>query len=256
MLRARPLRTLVVLLLCSVCVFSYYWRSLLPLDAQNALSQAENSLEDTIRKTVAGVRGSQNYNAVDENAPKKKVALEAHIMSKCPDARICLHNLVVPAMTQIFNLVDFKLSFIGTATDMDDGVECKHGPQECLGNILILCAAQRYPVKQYLGFAHCMIDRFPDIPQRQLVSNCASEYGMDMSKLNDCASDSTNGMQLLRRSVTRSKAAGVATSCTVRLDNKKWCVVDGGKWKECGNHGHKPEDLVDAIKRIASSNHS
>lgn len=43
----------------------------------------------------------------------KKVPLEAHIMSKCPDARDCLRKLVVPAMEQISDKVDFKLSYIG-----------------------------------------------------------------------------------------------------------------------------------------------
>jgi hypothetical protein len=45
--------------------------------------------------------------------PTKKVPLEAHIMSKCPDARDCLQKLVVPAMEQIHDKVDFKLSYIG-----------------------------------------------------------------------------------------------------------------------------------------------
>lgn len=42
-----------------------------------------------------------------------KVPLEAHIMSKCPDARDCLHDMVLPAMQSISDLVDFKLSYIG-----------------------------------------------------------------------------------------------------------------------------------------------
>jgi len=43
----------------------------------------------------------------------KKVALEAHIMSKCPDARDCLQQLVVPAMEQVSDKVDFRMSYIG-----------------------------------------------------------------------------------------------------------------------------------------------
>lgn len=43
----------------------------------------------------------------------KKVPLEAHIMSKCPDARDCLQQLIVPAMELINDKVDFRLSFIG-----------------------------------------------------------------------------------------------------------------------------------------------
>lgn len=42
-----------------------------------------------------------------------KVALEAHIMSKCPDAKACLQNLVVPAMEKVNDKVDFNMSFIG-----------------------------------------------------------------------------------------------------------------------------------------------
>lgn len=41
-----------------------------------------------------------------------KIPLEAHIMSKCPDAQVCLQKLVLPAMEQISDNVDFRLSFI------------------------------------------------------------------------------------------------------------------------------------------------
>jgi hypothetical protein len=78
------------------------------------------------------------------------VPLEAHIMSKCPDAKDCLRDLVLPAMQKVHDKVNFTLSFIGTyvvircspparfsltrgysTTDNDDGVACKHGPEEC-----------------------------------------------------------------------------------------------------------------------------
>lgn len=42
-----------------------------------------------------------------------RIPLEAHIMSKCPDAKDCLHDLILPAMQQISSKVDFKLSYIG-----------------------------------------------------------------------------------------------------------------------------------------------
>jgi hypothetical protein len=42
-----------------------------------------------------------------------KVALEAHIMSKCPDAKACLEQFIVPSMVQISDKVDFRLSYIG-----------------------------------------------------------------------------------------------------------------------------------------------
>ena len=47
------------------------------------------------------------------------VPLEAHIMSKCPDAKTCLEELVVPAMEQVVDMVDFRLSYIGSVDDND-----------------------------------------------------------------------------------------------------------------------------------------
>ena len=48
-----------------------------------------------------------------EGPSRPRVALEAHVMSKCPDARDCLQQLVVPAMVRVSNRVDFTLSYIG-----------------------------------------------------------------------------------------------------------------------------------------------
>ncbi len=56
---------------------------------------------------------AQDHGVYRNNA-SALVPLEAHIMSKCPDARDCLQDLVVPAMEKIVDKVDFRLSFIGT----------------------------------------------------------------------------------------------------------------------------------------------
>ncbi|CZS88744.1 uncharacterized protein RCO7_04486 [Rhynchosporium graminicola] len=56
--------------------------------------------------------------AISDNAKdlgeKKRVPLEAHIMSKCPDARDCLRDMVLPTMQQVIDKVNFTLSYIGT----------------------------------------------------------------------------------------------------------------------------------------------
>ncbi|KAI5300137.1 hypothetical protein KEM55_009227 [Ascosphaera atra] len=145
-----------------------------------------------------------------------KVPFEAHIMSKCPDAQYCLQELVVPAMEDISDKVDFRLSFIGNYSDTSDEVECKHGPSECIGNSLMLCAANLpanddydmmdeeeqalrdeaswsslYPkisVVRSLGFANCLSESYEDIPQESLVKGCAMEHGISFKELNTCAS--------------------------------------------------------------------
>ncbi|KAK1043799.1 hypothetical protein LTR33_015375, partial [Friedmanniomyces endolithicus] len=107
--------------------------------------------------------------SLDDDRPfPGRVPLEAHIMSRCPDARDCLHDMILPAMQKISHKVDFKLSYIGNSTT-DDGVTCKHGQSECLGDIVELCAANLYPdPKVYLGFVMCMTRDYEDIPDRSL----------------------------------------------------------------------------------------
>ncbi|PQE10254.1 gamma interferon inducible lysosomal thiol reductase protein [Rutstroemia sp. NJR-2017a WRK4] len=152
-------------------------------------------------------RGGSQHNVQDVLMPTNRVVpLEAHIMSKCPDAQDCLKMMVLPAMQRVYEKVNFTLSFIGAPTD-NDGVACMHGPEECMGNILELCAASLYPdPKIYLGFTMCLTRDYKDIPQRSLVEDCALEHGMDFDKLNACTvqDDGGFGMGMLRDSVRRS----------------------------------------------------
>jgi hypothetical protein len=53
------------------------------------------------------------WNEDDTPYSSGRVPLEAFIMSKCPDARDCLHDMILPAMQNISHKVDFKLSYIG-----------------------------------------------------------------------------------------------------------------------------------------------
>lgn len=152
-----------------------------------------------------------------------------------------------------------------------------HGPEECVGDSLILCAQSlpyppegdeatpiRMPTIRSLGFANCLISSYHDIPDRWLVQRCALQHGIDFNALNECASrqedDPSNGevsgLALLRESAQHSASLGVKTSCTVRLDEEVWCVRDGGVWKDCAKDGEgsKVSVLVDEIKKRAGRN--
>ncbi|KAL1643664.1 hypothetical protein SLS58_004679 [Diplodia intermedia] len=166
----------------------------------------------------------------------KKVPLEAHIMSKCPDALDCLQLLILPTMVEIADRIDFTLSYIGKPTDHDDGVECKHGESECLGNMIELCAADKYPdPKIYLGFTYCLARQYQKIPQRHMIEDCAMEHGIDFARINDCLTQGDGGYaaDLLQASFVRSAEANVTKSCTIRLDEKIRCIRDGGEWTDC-----------------------
>jgi hypothetical protein len=136
-------------------------------------------------------------------------------------------------MQKAHDKVNFTLSFIGRPTD-NDGVACKHGPEECecspifrsgscdmtlkvwigLGNIIELCAQELYPdPKSFLGFTMCMTRDYRHIPQRSLVEDCALEHALDFDELNRCATkdDGGYGVGMLRSSVRRSSEVHRAT---------------------------------------------
>jgi hypothetical protein len=50
---------------------------------------------------------------INEEVDKPKVELEAHGMSRCPDFKDCLRELILPTMEQVSDRVNFTLSFIG-----------------------------------------------------------------------------------------------------------------------------------------------
>ncbi|KAL2266894.1 hypothetical protein VTJ83DRAFT_4171 [Remersonia thermophila] len=201
--------------------------------------------------------GSPAAESSQPHPPQAKghlVPLEAHIMSKCPDAKDCLRDLVLPAMQKVHEKVNFTLSFIGKPTE-NDGVACMHGPGECLGNIIELCAQLLYPdPKTFLGFTMCLTRDYQEIPQRELIEDCALEHAIDFDRLNECATkdNSAFGVKLLRESVRRTAEAGVTKSCTVRLDDQVYCIRDGGKWTDCP-HGPGVNDLVVAISKLYSA---
>jgi hypothetical protein len=157
-------------------------------------------------------------------------------------------------------------------------VTCKHGPEECIGNMILLCASNLpdhsgngrsvIPTIRSLGFANCMVKSYPKIPKRSLVESCALEHGISFDALNQCASrqddeandsvlskevsDGPSGIALLRKSVIHSEALGVKTSCTVRLDEQVWCVRDGGVWKDCAKGGGASQvgTLVEEVNKL------
>ena len=94
-----------------------------------------------------------------------------------------------------------------------------HGPTECLGNMLSLCANNLFPnnPKISLGFSTCLIRSYQRIPSRDLVQSCSLEHGIPFEDLNSCVSEEGKGLDLLEASIRRTDEASVKKSCTVSL---------------------------------------
>ncbi|KAI9808842.1 MAG: hypothetical protein M1826_004046 [Phylliscum demangeonii] len=250
--RRRELRPWILLLVLWLCASYLYYPAI--FSRRRGAPRRESSL------AVPSVADSSLAPPQQARQQQHPVPLEIHIMSKCPDARDCLADLVLPTMERVGEKVAFRLSFIGSASDRDDSVICKHGPGECLGNMIELCAAHLYDSQPmiYLGFVMCLTRDYGRIPDQDLVMDCALEHAVDFERLNQCVSstggegddgkDGQGGMALLRESVARSERAGVTKSCTIRLDGKIRCVRDGGEWMQCDG-GHTVSELVRSVEQ-------
>ncbi|KAJ6259016.1 hypothetical protein Dda_5912 [Drechslerella dactyloides] len=189
---------------------------------------------------------------VRTNGAKSPIPVEMFTMSKCPDARDCVADLVLPTMAKLFDSgkITLKPTYIGTPDDSTGGIACMHGEGECLGNILQLCAYELYKPepKRWLGFTYCMGQKYRQIPDPAFVESCAREHGMDMKKVSDCASSTepNQGVELLRTSARRAMSLKVKTSCTIAVQGKTVCVRDGGQWK-AGCNG-SVDELVQLIE--------
>ncbi|CAG7930932.1 unnamed protein product [Penicillium olsonii] len=311
--RTRPTTATFVRRLGIAVVFliGYYLLLLKPspaCDGHNTRLQPEiNKAVDIKEYEQSTLDASQS---TQKTLEQTRIPLEAHIMSKCPDAKACLQQLVLPTMEQISEKVDFRLNFIAryvilcskthsnsitppsthdlwlmiitSVSPNNEEIECKHGPGECIGDMLLLCAANlpfpatgdeallppqypRTPIVRSLGFANCLINDFDQIPEREFVHQCAMEFGIDFEALNKCASQQNDdpdnggnggpplsGIALLRESAGRSESLGIHTSCTVRLDDTVWCVRDDGEWKDCGqaSSNSQPSALIDQVEKL------
>lgn len=111
--------------------------------------------------------------------------------------------MLYPPSFELFEYINTHLP----SPTANDGVDCMHGPSECMGNIIELCARELYPdPKINLGFIMCLTRDYEHIPDRSLIEDCALEHAIDFQTLNECATkeDGAYGLSLLRESVQRT----------------------------------------------------
>ncbi|KAG0214207.1 hypothetical protein BGX33_002341 [Mortierella sp. NVP41] len=221
---------------------------------------------------------------------KSPVDITLFVMSRCPDAMKCESTFSQVFETEGLPEINPALSYIGsiertenTTTVVDSTtsstaltttttsvvkVNCKHGPLECAGNTQQLCFREYFPDhKIWVPFVTTMNSWQPRRIGEPLYAREIAEkvFGLRQStrrpriltqeeeslldKVEEC-SKGLHGFELLVQSVQNTLDHGVSTSCTVFIDNKKRCVVDGGVWRECPG-GYAVGDFVHSIKEAA-----
>ncbi|KAG0346227.1 hypothetical protein BG004_002126 [Podila humilis] len=212
---------------------------------------------------LSGIAQAIESLAIQDKTP---VDVTLFVMSRCPDAMKCEGTFAKVFDTPSLAAVNPKLSYIGSITRTTDPsttsvtttVICKHGPEECAGNIHQLCFKKYQPdhriwVPVVIGMNTINPYRIGELQYVREVAKQIGGEAADTNKLDlieKCAKGS-EGHELLVDSVQSTIDQQIGTSCTVFIDNKKRCVVDGGVWRECPG-GFRVSDFVKTINDAAA----
>ena len=209
-------------------------------------------------------------------APRIDVTLYA--ASKCPDAPRC-ERFLRPVFQTVGSLINLQLDFIGTpnASAPSYGVDCMHGPSECVGDAVQLCVQKYFPFTidhdtrklgphlSWSNFLGCVGD-FNHTADSAIPGNtnvCLQSLGVPSSlamQIDDCA-QGPEGQELLQQSVRRTlKQCGAHSdeprrgckSCTMHLDGEPKCVLDDGQLYNCSNM-ETPQAWVRAVCAAAAA---
>ncbi|ESK95975.1 secreted protein [Moniliophthora roreri MCA 2997] len=198
---------------------------------------------------------TQNARQSVLNMDDVKVPVQLGVMSRCPDALIC-ENIFDQVLTKVANKVDISLIYIANIdpSEPEIGVTCKHGREECVGNIHQLCVQKYTSFAHYWEYLHCT--NFQGIPQiglPQTAYKCAKAANIDWDGSGigactgpDASGTGEEGISLLKDNVLLGKQMGLKTSCTVVINGEEVCIHDGGDWRKC-NNGHTVNDFVRQI---------
>lgn len=202
------------------------------------------------------------------------------VMSNCPDALYC-ERVFNDVLSQVGPLVELDVTYIArvNASEPTYGVTCRHGENECRGNVQQLCAirstrsssplnlqamSREYDEpswRTWWSFITCQNAGGRYAPGKEdIAKQCARSVGLPWvdveypggaSKLGvgSCFHNEVIARTLLLQSVERTRAMGITNSCTVFINGVKTCIRDDDKWKDCKAGKGSVDDFVKLIHK-------
>jgi hypothetical protein len=91
--------------------------------------------------------------------------------------------------------------------DTEEGMHCKHGPEECKAAMMELCTQETHrDSRSLVGFIECLTRDFQRIPERAHYEVCAAHNSIDLEKVDRCVArdGGEHALELLRQSAQRT----------------------------------------------------
>jgi glutaredoxin len=152
----------------------------------------------------------------EETPTGEKVALDFHIMSKCPFG-VKVLQAITPVIEKMGDHIDFNVHYIGR--EKDGELTSMHGEQEVQGDILELCAKEIGGASPWLEFLKCQNENWRKIPEGW--EDCAKTAKIDVAKMKTCF-EGDQGKSLLKESFKLSDGKKATGSPTIFLDGEPY----------------------------------
>jgi len=125
---------------------------------------------------------------------KDKVDIALYMESLCPGCRIYTDLVLVSLMEipEFSDMVDLRVVPYGNGQLKGEEIVCQHGMDECIGNTVISCMQEHYPVtdadpKGFLDSLRCLVDvNNPDMPEIA-APRCSEKGGLSYDIVRECA---------------------------------------------------------------------
>lgn len=167
--------------------------------------------------------------ALEVTAATKRVDVSIGVMSRCPDA-LYFENAFAKTLERVNQKINLSLHYIATPNSSSSyGATCKHGDEECQGNIQQLCvidtlnpnkAGKRYDLgpsaaqRLWWEFVQCenYVGGRNRIGQESLAKQCLKAIGgvpdWQGDGLDECA-EGKKGRALLKNSLEKAQKLGI-----------------------------------------------
>jgi len=143
-----------------------------------------------------------------------KITMDLYAMSQCPYGSQA-EDLIYQIKPDFEDYVNFNVEYIASQNP-DGSFNSLHGDPEVEGNKYQLCVKYYNPDK-FWDFLNCQNKNYQDL--KSSFDSCASEVGIDFSKIKACVDDGhANG--LLMESLKKAELKQVSASPTFYINNE------------------------------------
>lgn len=209
----------------------------------------------------------QEFDAPDKPVPE----VQLFVMAFCPFGNQA-EEAMKPVVDLLADKIDFKLRFIVSVLDSDDGrsyevksdgksyyVSSLHGPGEALEDLVEACVQKVYDSKTLMEFVTKVngdcADNYRDLSEMDKCwKRVANSMRLDTKRIESCAKGK-EGLNLLREDESVADSYGVTGSPTLIINDEKYYgarTSESFKNGICSGFDQKPEECSQKLSSSGS----